>query len=679
MNRLINEPSPYLQQHAGNPVDWYPWGEEAFERARNENRPIFLSIGYSTCHWCHVMERESFEDEETAALMNKLFVNIKVDREERPDVDHVYMTASQALTGGGGWPLSVWLTPELKPYYVGTYFPPRPAHGRPSFRTALQSLYTAWEEKREKVLESADGLTEAIGSFASAESDPLAPPVDLETMALQCFTGFERTYDVARGGFGGAPKFPRPSIFEFLLRYGSLSDNPHAIEMTLATMRRIAEGGIYDHLGGGFARYSVDPDWRVPHFEKMLYDQGQLLAAYADAYRLSDEEWLATTIRKTIDYMERDLLDSSGLFYSAEDADSEGEEGTFYVWTMGELRNVLSQAEFEAVRHRYGITEEGNFEHGKNVLHTTASVDDVAIRLESTLEDVEVLLASARETLTKIRSSRVRPHRDEKLLASWNGLAISGLARSASALREPRYATLATAAARALVDGMIIDDDLHHRMKDGQVAIPGFLDDYAFVALGLLDLYEATFDVEWLRRAEHLTRRAVELFRDEADGGFFMSRGDDSSILVQGKVDHDGAEPSGNSVMAVLLTRLGAMFHDDDLAEMGTRVIDLFARRVREYPMAMPLLVGAGLVATRPPRQVVVAASDNAADTERLLNEARTHYHPGASLLFIPKDGVDPWLAEKMPELEGMGPVDGKAAAYVCENYVCERPIFRIP
>lgn len=679
MNRLINESSPYLQQHARNPVDWYPWGEEAFERARKEDRPIFLSIGYSTCHWCHVMERESFEDEETAALMNRLFINVKVDREERPDVDHVYMTASQALTGGGGWPLSVWLTPELKPYYVGAYFPPRPAHGRPSFRTALQSLYTAWEQKRAKVLESADGLTEAIGSFASAESDPLAPAVDLEDMAHQCFNGFERSYDAARGGFGGAPKFPRPSIFEFLLLYGGLTGNRHAIDMTLGTMRRIAEGGIYDHLGGGFARYSVDAEWRVPHFEKMLYDQGELIASYADAWSLSGEEWIAKTIQSTVDYMERDLRDPSGLFYSAEDADSEGEEGTYYVWTIDELRTELDGRELEAVRHRYGITGEGNFEHGKNVLHTTASLEDISLRMESSVEEIESLLDSARAKLASVRSGRVRPHRDEKLLASWNGLAIRGLARSASALGEPRYSVLATAAARSLVDCMIIDGELYHRMKDGQVAIPGFLDDYAFVALGLLDLYEATFEVAWLRWAEQLTRRAIELFGDDKEGGFFMSRGDDPSILLQGKIDHDGAEPSGNSVMALLLTRLGAMLHDDEFTAMGMKVIDLFARRVREYPMAMPLLIGVGLVARRPPRQVVVAASDDVADTERLLAEARTHYHPGTALLFVPRDGVDPWLVERLPELEGMGPVEGKAAAYICENYVCERPIFRIP
>lgn len=679
MNRLINEASPYLQQHAHNPVDWYPWGEEAFDRARREGRPIFLSIGYSTCHWCHVMERESFEDKETAMLMNDLFINIKVDREERPDVDHVYMTASQALTGGGGWPLSVWLTPDLKPYYVGSYFPPRPAYGRPSFRTALQSLFNAWADNRDKVLESAQGLTKAIAAGSALDVDPSTPLVDPVELARHCFIGFERIYDAERGGFGGAPKFPRPSIFEFLLRYHVIAGNAHALDMTLTTMRHIAQGGIYDHLGGGFARYSVDVDWRVPHFEKMLYDQGQLLATYADAFRITREPWIETTIRKTIAYMERDLLDPSGLFYSAEDADSEGEEGTFYVWTTGELREGLAELEFETVRHHYGITEEGNFEHGKNVLHTTAALSDVAARMRMSIDAVAGNLQSAHEKLNAIRARRARPHRDEKLLASWNGLAISGLARSASALGDTRYADLAEQGGRAMMERMVVDGELFHRMKDNQVAIPGFLDDYAFVALGLLDLYEATFNAAWLRHAERLAQRAVDLFGDADSGGFFMSRGDDPSILVRGKVDHDGAEPSGNSVMAHILLRLGRLLHDDTLTAAGRATIDFFIRHIGGHPTMMPLLIGVALTDTRPPRQIVIAASDDPVDTARLVAEARARYRPDTQLLLVPPSGVDPWLGRKAPELAGMAPVDGKGAAFVCQNFVCERPVFRIP
>jgi len=678
-NRLIHERSPYLLQHAHNPVDWYPWGEEAFERARTEGRPIFLSIGYSTCHWCHVMERESFEDEETAALMNSLYVNIKVDREERPDVDHVYMTASQALTGGGGWPLSVWLTPDLKPFYVGTYFPPRPAHGRPSFGNALRSLNNAWVDKRDKVLESADGLTEAIKAGAAAEPEPQGSGVDAEELSRLCFAGFDRSYDASRGGFGGAPKFPRPSIFEFLLRYHYHTEAHRPLDMAVGTMRRIAAGGIFDHLGGGFARYSVDADWRVPHFEKMLYDQGQLLATFADAYRIQPDDWLVHAIDKTVDYLQRDLVDSSGLFYSAEDADSEGEEGTFYVWTVPQLRSVLDDVEFQAIRHRYGVTEQGNFEHGRNVLHSTMEIGDVARGMEMSVDGLQLVIHRAMEKLFEARCRRVRPSRDDKVLASWNGLAISGLSRSASACQQQRYRDLAVRAANGLVERMFDDGLLYHRLSGSDLAIPGFLDDYAFVAQGFLDLYDATLDPVWLRHAESLVRRGVTLFEDEEHGGYFMSRGDDPHLLVRAKVDHDGAEPSGNSVMASVLLRLGRLIRDEEMIRRAGETIDLFGQRIRGYPMMMPLLVGVALEASWPPRQIVIAESDDDAENEAAIADVLRRYHPGTSLYLRRRQGVDPWLLARVPELMDMGPVDGRTAIYICENFVCERPVSRIP
>ncbi|MEO5929545.1 MAG: thioredoxin domain-containing protein, partial [Candidatus Kapaibacterium sp.] len=479
-NRLINEKSPYLQQHAHNPVDWYPWGEEAFEKARREEKPIFLSIGYSTCHWCHVMERESFESEETARLMNELFVNIKVDREERPDVDNVYMTASQAINQSGGWPLSAWLTPDLQPFYVGTYFPPKPAYGRPSFRDALLSLHDAWVNEHEKVLRSAKAIMRAVtqGSVVAAPADQR---VDTAPIIELCLQQLERSYDQRRGGFSAAPKFPRPVIIEFLLRYHHERGNDAALAMALHTLRAMSAGGMYDQLGGGFARYSVDVEWRVPHFEKMLYDQGQLLAAYADAYRITGDAGLAGTIRQTIAYAERDLMDASGAFYSAEDADSEGEEGTFYVWKLAQLRDLLAADELEALVPYYGITEEGNFEHGNNVLHTSATLALVAQAVGKSEDEVDALLRSAREKLFAERVGRIRPHRDEKILTAWNGLMISGLAKSSAALGDPRIAELARRAADHMIATMNRDGRLMHRLKDGEVRFDAYLDDYAFL------------------------------------------------------------------------------------------------------------------------------------------------------------------------------------------------------
>jgi len=673
-NRLAGEKSPYLQQHAYNPVDWFPWGEEAFEKSRSEDKPIFLSIGYSTCHWCHVMERESFEDEATAELMNRLFVNIKVDREERPDVDNVYMTAAQAISGGGGWPLSAWLTPELKPFYVGTYFPPRNAYGRPSFRDALLSLHDAWINEREKVFRSAKAIVRAVEKHSLIAGDP---SVDLAMSPIidRCFEQLQGSYDQRHGGFSAAPKFPRPSIFEFLLRFFKERGDDMALEMVAQTMRKMASGGMYDQLGGGFARYSVDSEWRVPHFEKMLYDEGQLVAAYADVYRITRDEELARVIRHTIDYLERDLTHPSGAFYSAEDADSEGEEGTFYVWREEELRGLLAPEEFDAVAAYYGITEEGNFEHGKNVLHTSMTLEQAALRLHATSEEIGARLESAREKLFRAREQRVRPHRDEKILTSWNGLMISGLARAASALDEPRYAEMASRAADYLIATMKVDGRLMHRVRDGEVKFDGYLEDYAFFAAGLLDLYEATFEVKYLKEAERLVSEAGRLFWDEEGGGYFMTSGDDPSVLVRSKSDHDGAEPAGNSVMAMNLLRLGRLFYDEGMLAKAERTITLFTARIQEYPIMMPLMMASALELSHPPRQLVIAASGDAGQTAHLVGGARRVYRPGTALLLVPAGGVDPWLAERVPTLEGMGPVEGKAAAYLCENFVCQRPV----
>ena len=681
-NHLVDEKSPYLQQHAYNPVDWYPWGQEAFERARREDKPIFLSIGYSTCHWCHVMERESFENEETARIMNELYVNIKVDREERPDVDQVYMTAVQAISGGGGWPLSAWLTPGLEPFYVGTYFPPRPMYGRPSFTDALTQLHNSWTNEREKVNRSAAAIAAAVASASEVLEDPSRAAID-PAIVEACRAQFESGYDQRHGGFGGAPKFPRPAILEFLLRYPHHHGDARSLEMTAHTLRMMSAGGMYDQLGGGFARYSVDPEWRVPHFEKMLYDQGQIVGALADAYRITGDEGFARTIRHSVEYLERDLMVTDrdapgyGTFFSAEDADSEGEEGTFYVWTKAELAGILDESERRAVEQHYGITEAGNFEHGKNVLHTSATLEQVAGTMDVTVEDVESLLASARAKLFDVRQRRPRPHRDEKVLTSWNGLMISGLARAASALGEERYATLAATCAQWILTHMRdAGGRLMRRMKDGEVRIPGFLDDYAFLAQGLIDLYEATGDVAMLRAADDLVREANALFWDESGGGYYMTAGEDASVLVRSKSDHDGAEPSGNSVMALVLLRLGRLFYDEDYQAKAERTIRMFTARVAEYPSAMPLMVAAALEHARPPRQIVIAtAADDRAGAERLARQARERYRPDTMTVLVPADGPGEWLAGRMEMVDTMLPVNGRSVAYVCENLACLAPV----
>lgn len=671
-NKLIGEKSPYLQQHAYNPVEWYPWGEEAFERARREDKPVFLSIGYSTCHWCHVMERESFEDEETARMMNEMFVNIKVDREERPDVDHVYMTAVQSLTGSGGWPLSAWLTPDLKPFYAGTYFPPRPAYGRPSFRTVLTALHDAWTAQREKVEGSAAAILTAITEQSVVVGGEGAP--NLQETIGRCYEQLERSYDFRYGGFGSAPKFPRPVVFEFLLRYYREYGEKRALDMVSHTVRSMASGGMYDQLGGGFARYSVDIYWRVPHFEKMLYDQGGILAVCADLIRLTDDQELVRVVRQTVEYLVRDLADPSGLFYSAEDADSEGEEGTFYVWTREELRQVLDESEFQAVERYYGISEEGNFEHGKNVLHVSATLAEVAEGIGETSERVVGLLESARGKLFAVRSARVRPHRDEKILTSWNALMISGLARAAATLHDPEFARCAMYAADTIISVMNVDGNLMHRLKDGEVKFDGYLEDYAFLGAALIDLYETTFQIRYLKEADRLIRRANDLFWDDEHGGYFMTTGDDASVLIRSKSDHDGAEPAGNSVMALNLLRLGRMLDDRDLLDKADRTIGLFVSRLEKVPVAMPLMMGAALMAAHPPRQIVIAASSDTTETEALIRQVHDAYIPGTVILLVGPDGPDEWLAERIETLKGMRGIDGHAAVYVCESFVCRAP-----
>lgn len=696
-NRLIHEKSPYLLQHAHNPVDWYPWGEEAFARAREENKPIFLSIGYSTCHWCHVMERESFEDEAIGELLNRSFVSIKVDREERPDIDRIYMTFVQATTGSGGWPMSVWLTPDLKPFYGGTYFAPDSRYGRPGFSSVLNSIAAAWLTKREQVLKSGGDVLEEIARAVQVRpGTEVLNPEALES----AFHYFRRSYDSKLGGFGGAPKFPRPVVFEFLLRYHVFAGNHEALEMTLFTLREMARGGMYDHLGGGFHRYSVDERWFVPHFEKMLYDQAQLAASYLEAYQITRERAFLDTFRGILEYTLRDLRHPEGGFYSAEDADSapdpaqpnEKSEGAFYIWAWGELVDVLGHERAERFAYRYGCEEDGNVAHdphgeftGRNILSEAQTLESTARRYSLEPAQLALDLARMREELLAARGRRLRPHLDDKILTAWNGLMISALARGAAILApdEPELAARCLHAARqatAFIFDKLYDSatgTLYRRWRDGERAIPGFLDDYAFLAQALIDLYEAAFDPAHLEAALQLTTRMIELFEDRENGAFFSS-GNGPDLVLRLKEDYDGAEPSGNSVAVMNLLRLAAYTGISGLRDTALDALRAFAQRLAQQGPAAPYLLAAWMHELAPKGQVVIAgAADNPA-TQALLHEARRRFRPFTATIVLARDVDRARFAEWIPALADMREVNGAPAAYVCENFACQLPITQV-
>src|SRR5664280_1321534 len=607
-NRLAQEKSPYLLQHAHNPVDWYAWGEEAFEKARLENKPIFLSIGYSTCHWCHVMERESFENEAIAALMNRDYVAIKVDREERPDVDRIYMTFVQATTGSGGWPMSVWLTPELKPFFGGTYFPPENRWGHPGFASLLTQIAQAWASDREKIEESARTVVEQLKKQVEVAPTRAGAAFEPGTME-SAFSTFRHSFDSRLGGFGGAPKFPRVSVHHCLLRYYARTKNQEALDMVLLTLREMARGGMNDQLGGGFHRYSVDDRWFVPHFEKMLYDQAQIAISCLEAFQATGDRQYADTARRIFDYVLRDMTDAGGGFYSAEDADSaiapehpdlKG-EGAFYIWSLEEIRSLVSQPAADWFCYRYGVAAGSNVDSdphgeftGKNILYQAHTVEETARHFGQPPGEVETAIDRAGSLLMAARAKRVRPLLDDKILTAWNGLMISAFAKGGAVLdgahNAARYAEAARRAALAIApqqsaaEGIVqvADDEL------GGAAIPGFLDDYAMFVQGLLDLYEAQFDRRHLELAVRLTEKQQELFEDTASGAFFSSAADDHRLVLRVKEDYDGAEPSGNSVAVMNLVRLARMTNRADFRESAQRTLAAFASRLSVAQVAIP-------------------------------------------------------------------------------------------
>ena len=697
-NRLAHEKSPYLLQHAHNPVDWYAWGEEAFAKARRENKPIFLSVGYSTCHWCHVMAHESFENEEVAAIMNRDFVNIKVDREERPDVDRVFMTFVQATTGGGGWPMSVWLTPDLKPFVGGTYFPPEDRYGQPGFKKVLERVATVWKENHDKIVEQGGQIVVALRESQSVQAGE--GKIDAAILDV-AYRQLDHSYDPKEGGFGNAPKFPRPVTLNFLTRlYARDPKNDagkQALEMTLFTLRKMAAGGMHDHIGGGFHRYSVDRYWHVPHFEKMLYDQAQLAIAYLDAFQITRDKQYESVARDVLDYVGRDMTSKEGGFFSAEDADSpvvaagadrghpETKEGAFYIWTQKEIGGALDDAA-EIFDFHYGVQPHGNAPEGsdphdefrgKNILIERHTIAETAQRFKKSEEEITRSLAQSREKLFAIRAKRPRPHLDDKIIAAWNGLMISAYARAAQVLDDPRYFEIAARAA-TFVRRNLYDSSgkiLYRNYRGGRSDIEGFADDYAFVIQGLLDLYEASFDVEWLKVAVELQETQDRLFFSEKDGGYFSTSGKDKSVFLRMKDDNDGAEPAASSVAALNLLRLSQFRDDQRMAERGRKTIDAFATTLSHFPSAMPQMLVALDYSLSKPRQIVIAGKKDAPETKGLLKEVRRHFLPKTSLLLADGSDGQKYLGEKNEAIRAMSMMEDKPTAYVCENFTCKAPV----
>jgi hypothetical protein len=694
MNRLAGERSPYLLQHADNPVDWFAWGDAAFAKARTEDKPIFLSIGYSTCHWCHVMAHESFENDAIASALNEHFVSIKIDREERPDVDRVYMTFVQATTGSGGWPMSVWLTPELKPFYGGTYFPPASKWGRPGFGEILGEIARVWREDRGKVAQSAEALTDRLRALEQ-HAPAWTPP---SSAALShTVEQFRQAFDPRFGGFGGAPKFPRPAELLFLLREharGGGSErtseagfDPSARDMALRTLRAMALGGIRDHIGGGFHRYSVDAQWRVPHFEKMLYDQAQLSLAFLEGAQVSRDPFYAEVAEDTLLYVAREMTDAEGGFFSAEDADSEGREGAFYLWTADEVDRVLGDAA-SIVKRRFGVDPDGNAPEdphqeftGRNILHVARSIDELAREAGTSAGAVVEILNRARTRLFETRLSRPRPHRDDKILTAWNGLMIAAFARAARVLdgaaasmeSAQAFLTAARRAATFLRERMWSADSrtLLRRYRDGHADIEAFAEDYAFLIFGLLELFQADSDPVWLEWAIALQHRQDELFWDEVSGGWFSTTGRDSSVLLRLKEDYDGAEPAASSVAVLNLILLSHLVEHREWPDRIEKTLRLFATRIEKMGRGVPMMAAALSTHLAGVQQIVLVEGTSAADLHRALAQ---RYLPFAVSLRVDPSAKRA-LAASLPAIAAMTPVDGKAAVYVCRNFTCRQPV----
>ncbi len=674
-NRLIDETSPYLLQHAHNPVEWYPWGEEALARSREENKPILLSIGYSACHWCHVMERESFEDEGIASLMNANFVNVKVDREERPDLDAVYMAAVQMLTGSGGWPMTVFLTPDGKPFYGGTYFPPADRMNMPGFPRVLLAVTEAYRNNKGEIDRVTQQLTQQMRRTSQLPAG--SAPLTVEIMH-QAYTLLAADFDYQNGGFGAAPKFPQPMTPEFLLRCQRREYGSRALEMVEHTLEKMACGGIYDQLGGGFHRYSTDAFWLVPHFEKMLYDNALLSRLYLHAYQVTGRNLYRRITEETLDYVLREMTDRQGGFYSAQDADSEGVEGRFFVWTPAQLRDALGTEEGDLLGGYFGVTDAGNFE-GANILHVPQNPETFALDHGISEERLASVIARGRARLLAERERRPHPFRDDKVLAAWNGLMLQSFSEAAAALGRQDYRQAAIANASFLTESMLRDGRLLRSSRAGQARLPGFLEDYASVIAGLLALYEATFDQKWLARAVALADTMIELFWDEGVGGFYDTSVEHEALVTRPRDVFDNAQPCGGSVAAEALLRLAVFTGNNEYHLKGARPLRSLERLMRQAPSGVAHWLGALDFYLSPPREVAIIGPRQDPDTRRLQDEVFGRYLPNKVVVGLDPaaatEAVDNGAALSIPLLAQRDMVNGLPTAYVCQHYVCQLPV----
>jgi uncharacterized protein YyaL (SSP411 family) len=677
-NRLIFQKNPYLLQHAENPVDWYPWSEEAFEKARKENKPVFLSIGYSTCHWCHVMAHESFEDPEVAKLMNETFVSVKVDREERPDIDSVYMTVCQMMTGSGGWPLTIIMTPKKEPFFAATYIPKETRFGRIGMLALIPRIKELWSTRQAEVLSSATQITASL-----RETTPEAPGEGLSEPLLHlAYEQLLERFDEHNGGFGNAPKFPTPHNLFFLLRYWKRTGNEKALNMVEKTLQSMRRGGIYDHIGFGFHRYSTDSRWLVPHFEKMLYDQALLAIAYTEAYQATKKAEYARTAHEIFTYVMRDMTSPEGVFYSAEDADSEGEEGKFYLWTNDEIQKVLSHKRTDLAARLFNIIADGNFSDevtstktGRNILHLTQSIDELAFDLGMSIPDLRARIDEVREELFAYREKRIHPNKDDKILTDLNGLMIAALAKGAQVFNEPRYASAARRAADFILKNVRTSEGrLLHRYRDGEAALTAQVYDYAFLVYGLLELYEATFELYYLETALGLNEDFIRHFWDHENGGFYFTADDGERLLVRQKKIYDGAVPSGNSVAMLNLLRLGRIIASADFEEKAAEIGRAFYGNVSQLPSAHTQLMAAADFAIGPSYEVVIAGDLQANDTRQMLDAIRGTFIPNKIVILHPTDVKPPSIDNIIPFIKDYSSIDGKATAYVCLDYNCQLP-----
>ncbi len=667
-NRLANETSPYLLQHAENPVDWYAWGDEALARARAEDKPLLVSIGYSACHWCHVMAHESFENPAIASLMNELFVNVKVDREERPDVDHIYMTAVQAMTQHGGWPLNVFCSPDGTPFYGGTYWPPEDRGGMAGFPRILQAVAEAYRDRRAEIEQQGINLRQHVEQAMA----PDLPESELDPRMLdQAVQVLASSFDRRWGGFGGAPKFPQPMTLEFLLRRYHATGDEQALSMTEFTLDHMARGGMYDQLGGGFARYSVDDRWLVPHFEKMLYDNAQLSRVYLHAALATGNPFYRRIAEETYDYVQREMLDRAGGFYSAQDADSEGHEGKFYVWTPAEIADVLGAEDAALVGRYWGVSEGGNFE-GRNILHVPRALEAVAEEAGVSAERLEAALARARRELVAVRAQRVWPGRDDKVLTAWNGLMMRSFAEAGRLLGNAEYLGVAVSNATFVLSNLRRGDTLLRTWRNGEAKLAGYLEDYAFYAAALLALYEATFELEWFTEARALADTMLALFWDESIGGFYNTPAEHETLIVRPRDFYDNAVPSGNSVAVDVLLRLALLTGEATYQERAVRVLQQLGQAVTRHPLAFGELAQALDFHLAGPRELAFVGEPEAADMQALLAVVNGAYLPHQVMALRRPD--DRAAEAAIPLLAEREPLDGRATAYVCRNYACELP-----